>query len=108
MNNPTIYADFNNADSCGCLRLNCSGTDRDLVRQAVQLREGLQLTLHDEELEADGEAHFSDEEQVWVARIDWRLVRATRLPAIATEPASATSSGRDSSPIPRPSVSRQL
>jgi hypothetical protein len=78
MSRPTIYADFNNADSRGRLRLNCVGTVEDLSRQGVQLREGLPLTLHDEELEADGEAHFSADEQIWVAIINWGLVRQTR------------------------------
>jgi hypothetical protein len=75
MSRPTVYADFNNADSRGCLRLNCIGTVEDLARQGVRLTEGLPLTLHDEELEADGEAHFSSDEQIWVATIDWRMVR---------------------------------
>lgn len=75
MPKPTIHADFNNADSSGRLRLNCIGTIEDLARQGVQLREGLQLTLHDEELEADGEAHFSSEEQVWVALVQWSMIR---------------------------------
>jgi hypothetical protein len=51
------------------------GTIEDLSRQGVQLREGLELALHDEELEADGEAHFSAEEQIWVAIINWQQVR---------------------------------
>jgi hypothetical protein len=75
MSKPSIYADFNNADSQGCLRLNCLGTVEDLSRQGIQLRDGLSLTLHDEELEADGEVHFSSDEQLWVARIDWNMVR---------------------------------
>lgn len=75
MSRPTIYADFNNADARGRLRLNGIGTVRDLARTGLPLREGLPLSLHDEELEADGEAHFSEEERIWVARIDWRLVR---------------------------------
>ncbi len=75
MPKPTIHADFNNADSSGRLRLNCIGTIEALARQGVQLREGLQLTLHDEELEADGEAHFSSEEQVWVALVQWSMIR---------------------------------
>ena len=75
MHKPTIYADFNNADPRGRLRLNCVGTMEDLVRQGVRLREGLQLVVHDEELEADGEAQFSSEEQLWVAVIDWEKVR---------------------------------
>jgi hypothetical protein len=78
MSKPTIYADFNDADPRGRLRLNCIGTIEDLSRQGVQLREGLQLTLHDEELEADGEARFSSEEQIWVAIVNWQLVRQKR------------------------------
>jgi hypothetical protein len=75
---PIIYADFNNADRAGRLRLNCAGTIEDLSRQGIQLREGMHLTLHDEELEADGEAHFSSEEQIWVARINWQMIRQKR------------------------------
>ncbi len=75
MSKPTLYADFNNADSRGCLRLNCIGTMEDLSRQGLQLREGVPLTLYDEEIEADGVAHFSAAEQIWVAIIDWKLVR---------------------------------
>lgn len=75
MSKPIVYADFNNADARGRLRLNCVGAIQDLSRQGVQLHEGLQLTLHDEELEVDGEARFSPEEKVWVAVIDWQMVR---------------------------------
>jgi hypothetical protein len=78
MSKLTIYTDFNNADSRGRLRLNCIGAIEDLSRQGVQLREGLQLILHDEELEADGEARFSSEEQIWVAVVNWQLVRQKR------------------------------
>jgi hypothetical protein len=79
MTRPTIYADFNNADPQGRLRLNCIGTIEDLSRQGIQLREGLPLTLHDEELEADGEAYFSPEDRIWVAVLDWQLVRHRRV-----------------------------
>ncbi len=75
MSHPIVYADFNNADPRGRLRLNGIGTIEDLSRQGIQLREGLRLTLHDEEVEAEGEAQFSPEEHLWVAHIDWRLVR---------------------------------
>ena len=71
----TLYADFNNADPEGRVRLNAAGTLRDLARQGVQLREGLAVVVHDEELAADGEAEFSAGEGVWAARIDWSLVR---------------------------------
>ncbi len=75
--NPVVYADFNNADSRGRLRLNCVGTIQDLARSGMCLREGLQLTLHDEQLQVDGEVHYSDEERIWVARIDWASIRET-------------------------------
>ena len=71
----SIYADFNNADPQGRLRLNCVGTVRDLGRLGVQLQDGLRLRVHDEELEADGEVSYSSDEQIWVAKIDWSAVR---------------------------------
>ena len=71
-----VYADFNNADPLGRLRLSCVGTIEDLARLGVRLREGLRLTLHDEELSAEGEVHFSPEEG-WVAVIDWDAIRSS-------------------------------
>lgn len=75
MPTPSIYADFNNADPQGRLRLNCAGTVQDLGRQGLQLRVGLKVLVHDEELEAEGEVGYSVDEQIWVARIDWSAVR---------------------------------
>jgi hypothetical protein len=75
MNKPVIYADFNNADARGRLRLNCAGTMNDLARQGISLRDGMQLILRDEELEADGIAHYASDDQLWVAVIDWQKLR---------------------------------
>jgi hypothetical protein len=72
---PHIYADFNNADAQGRLRLNCAGTVADIARMGFQLAEGMKVRVHDEELEADADVHYSVEEQIWVARIDWHAVR---------------------------------
>ena len=77
MAKPVIYADFNNADSGGRLRLNCIGTTQDLARLGVRLEEGLEITLHDEELQAEGKVQYSDEERIWVARVDWGAIRQT-------------------------------
>lgn len=71
----TLYADFNNADAEGRVRLNGAGTLGDLARLGVRLRDGLPVTIHDEELAADGKAVYSPGEGVWAARIDWSLVR---------------------------------
>jgi hypothetical protein len=80
---PRIYADFQDADSLGHLRLNCIGTMEDLARQHVELREGLLLTLYSDdlddkgqldELQADGIVSFSRDEHCWVAAIDWATI----------------------------------
>lgn len=75
MDNPRIYADFNNADAQGRLRLNCNGTLEDLSVQQLTLRERQWLTLYDEDLEVEGQVAFSPEENVWVALIDWAALK---------------------------------
>ncbi len=75
MSRTTVSADFHNADSRGRLRLNCVGTIRDLAEKQITLRERLHLTLSDDDLEADGEVHFAEDEHLWVAVIDWDAIR---------------------------------
>lgn len=67
-----IFADFNNADKEGSVRLNCHGSIRDIERFGVELFEGKEILLIDEDgLEASGILHFSTEENIWVAKISW-------------------------------------
>jgi hypothetical protein len=75
MSNPRIFADFQNADSQGRLRLNCIGTIEDLSRQGTKLIDGEKLSIYSEELEADAVVAYSDEEKIWVATIDWDKIR---------------------------------
>jgi hypothetical protein len=75
MNNPRIFADFQNADVQGRLRLNCIGMIEDLSRQGTKLIDGSKLLIYSEELEADGVVAYSDEEKIWVAEIDWDRIR---------------------------------
>ena len=74
MNN-RVYADLNNADANGRVRLNCVGTIADLAEQQIRLSEGLALTLHCEDMEADGTVRYSPDENIWVAEIDWDAIR---------------------------------
>lgn len=83
---PRIYADFHNADVHGRLRLNCAGTTEDLARLAITLREGMRLVLYSDDLDdngqldelvVDGVASYSDEENCWVATIDWSAIHHT-------------------------------
>jgi hypothetical protein len=75
MNKPRVFADFHNADTQGRLRLNCIGTVEDLARQQISLQDGQSLVLYSEDLEVDGVVRYSEEENLWVAVIDWDAIR---------------------------------
>jgi hypothetical protein len=66
-----LFADFQNADPKGRVRLNTRGTQDDLRALGVSLRTGLHVRLHDgEEFEADATVCHCKEEG-WVAVINW-------------------------------------
>ena len=84
MNDPRIFVDFQNADAEGRLRLTCDGTRRDIEELGVTLQDGLILRLYsddadgngnDDRLFAEGTAHFSKAEELWIAHIDWKAIR---------------------------------
>jgi hypothetical protein len=115
MTKARVYADFQNADAQGRVRMNCIGTMEDLARQQVELQPGLSLTLYSDDLDAQGRldelvaegvVSFSEEEHCWVATIDWSAIRhasevgpASQVPA---GPAAAPDRGIKSSPRLRP------
>ena len=74
-NKPSVFADFHNADAKGRVRLNCAGTEADLKRQKIVLRNGQSLILYSEELEVEGVVHYSEEEKLWTAVIDWNAIQ---------------------------------
>ena len=75
MNKVRVFADFHNADVKGRVRLNCGGTEADLKRQEIELRDGQSLIIYSEELEVEGVVHYSEEEKLWTAVIDWDAIR---------------------------------
>ena len=75
MNKPRVFADFHNADVKGRVRLNCAGTETDLKRQKIVLRNGQSLIVYSEELEVEGVVHYSEEEKLWTTVIDWDAIR---------------------------------
>ena len=75
MKKSRIFADFHNADMKGRLRLNCAGTLTDLACQKTILQDSQRLIFYSEELEIDGIVQYSDEENLWVAVIDWNTIR---------------------------------
>lgn len=73
---PSVYADFNNADPLGRVRLSTVGSLESLARSGLKLVIGLAVRVHDgDELEADGVVSYSTDEGIWVAAIDWNAVR---------------------------------
>lgn len=71
MKRPQVYADFQNSDRWGRVRLNLHGSIEALTAEKVELREGLRLLLSDGELQAEGMVTFSEEEKIWVAHVSW-------------------------------------
>ncbi len=75
MNALRVFADFHNADPKGRVRLNCAGTVADMERQGIALQEGQSFIIYSEELEVDVVVHYSEEEKLWTAVIDWNAIR---------------------------------
>ena len=67
----TIYADFQNADPDGFVRLNTNGTKADLEALGINLAAGQHFVLSDGELRADAVIVEPGGEGVWRAKIDW-------------------------------------
>ena len=66
-----VYADFNNCDQLGTVRLNTVGSLSDLAATGVRLEGGTALHLTNNELKVNGIAEFSKEESIWTARFNW-------------------------------------
>ncbi len=75
MNKPRVFADFHNADAKGRVRLNCAGTTADIKRQKIVMQNGQSLIIYSEELEVEGVVHYSEEEKLWTAVIDWNAIQ---------------------------------
>lgn len=75
MNEPRIFADFHNADTQGRLRLNCVGTIEDLSYWKISLQDGQLFIFYSEDIEVEGVVQYSEEENLWVAVIDWDAIR---------------------------------
>jgi len=70
---PTLFADFHNSDWHGRIRFT-NGTEADIKRLNLELKEGLEIILDDgEEFMAYGVIEFSKEENRWVMKYDKML-----------------------------------
>lgn len=67
-----IFADFNNTDRKHRIRLNTIGTLNNLSTKGIVLKQGLKIMLDDDDgLITLGTIQFSQEENIWVAEVDW-------------------------------------
>jgi hypothetical protein len=64
-----IYADFNNRDAQGHLRLNCVGTISDLIEQSLEFHDGMRLLASDGDISAEIIVLSPGEEHVWRGEI---------------------------------------
>ena len=85
MNTLRVFADFHNADVKDRVRLNCAGTVADLERQGIELQDAQSLIIYSEELEVEGVVHYSEEEKLWTAAIDWNAIQEVQ--PIVSQPA---------------------
>ena len=71
-----IFADFNNADKKGRVRLNTNGSLADIRDKNIELVSGKKIMIDDhQELTAFGILHFSNEENLWVVEINWDAIQ---------------------------------
>lgn len=73
---PKLFADFNNADQQGRVRLNTNGTFADIKKLNLDFKEDMQVLLDDNDrLTTIGHVKYSDEEKIWVAVINWNEIK---------------------------------
>jgi hypothetical protein len=67
----TVYADFNNQDERGRIRLNCVGSLQDLERLQPMLRNRLTLRLTDGEGCVVATLYNDQQANIWLGVPDW-------------------------------------
>jgi hypothetical protein len=81
---PEIYADFNNLDDDGRIRLTTVGSITDIARLGIQLRDGLELVLATDDADdagnrddvlADAVIRYNEVDKCWVAQVNWDEVK---------------------------------
>ena len=71
-----VWVDFNNTDRLARVRLNCIGIIEALNWQGIRLVEGLEIGMYqdDRNIEIPGIVQRNEEENIWVAKVDWLKV----------------------------------
>ncbi len=78
-----LWADFNASSENG-LYLNCKGTIEDLARQKIELQEGMELLIWDEDFDennnpdnliVEGIAKYNHNHKIWEAVFEWEKIK---------------------------------
>lgn len=70
-----IYADFNNSEKNGKVRLNTNGSLSDLFKVKHKIHRDMVVWLYDEEFEVETKLEYDEKWKVWLGEPDWSTLR---------------------------------
>lgn len=70
-----IYADFNNCEENGNVRLNTNGSLNDLFRMKSKIHTGMFAWLYDEEFKVEAKLEYDGKWKIWLGEPNWSTIR---------------------------------
>lgn len=70
-----IYADFNNCEEGGKVRLNTNGSLNDLSQVKGKIEQGMFVWLYDEEFEVLTKLEYHPKWKIWLGEPNWSTIR---------------------------------
>ena len=70
-----IYADFNNCEEDGKVRLNTNGSLNDLCKAKTRIRTGMWVWLYDEDFEVESKLEYHQKWQIWLGEPNWSTIQ---------------------------------
>lgn len=70
-----IYADFNNCEENGKVRLNTNGSLSDLFQVKNKIHPDMLVWLYDEEFEVETKLEYDRQWQLWLGEPNWSTIR---------------------------------
>ncbi|MCZ6681058.1 MAG: hypothetical protein O7E52_27880 [Candidatus Poribacteria bacterium] len=70
-----IYADFNNCEENGKVRLNTNGSLSDLSEVNDKIHPDMSVWLYDEEFEVEAKLEYNQKWKIWLGAPNWSTIR---------------------------------
>jgi hypothetical protein len=70
-----IYADINNCEENGKVRLNTHGSLSNLFKREKKIHTGMLVWLHDEEFEVESKLEYDQKWKIWLGEPNWSTIR---------------------------------